>query len=172
MARTFRLFVLLTLLATATQSVMSRENGQTKTIGGERLVSIEPLSETAGEFCEPVPPSREEMLLAAMQQRQDARSGPGMSLDDERGQLARLAREARGHERADACPVRVDEQCFGLRGTCRLVELPGGFDGISRLATGEQIVDVSSNSRDPGAIRRVGAGSGGRRLATFAHRCR
>ena len=78
-SRMIRLIVLLALLATATQLVLSRESGlvqegtrQTKIIGSDRLVSVEPLPELA-EFCEPVPASREEMLLAAMQQRQDAR---------------------------------------------------------------------------------------------------
>jgi DNA-binding beta-propeller fold protein YncE len=42
-------------------------------IGSDRLVSVEPLPERAGEACELVPASREEVLLAAMQQRQDAR---------------------------------------------------------------------------------------------------
>lgn len=42
-------------------------------IGSDRLVSIEPLPEMVGKMCELVPASREAMLMAAMQQRQDAR---------------------------------------------------------------------------------------------------
>src|SRR5437016_5928829 len=83
-ARTIRLFVLVVLLGTATQLVLSRESGlvqpgtrQTKIAGQERLVSIEPLPESGGEICEPVPaagaPGREEFLIAALEQRQDAR---------------------------------------------------------------------------------------------------
>src|SRR6266446_1400226 len=68
-SRMIRLIVLLALLGTATQLVLSRESGlvqegtrQTKIIGSDRLVSVELLPELA-EFCEPVPASREEMLL-------------------------------------------------------------------------------------------------------------
>src|SRR5262245_28974100 len=79
-SRMIRLFVLVVLLGAATQRVMSRESGlvqgvnqQTKVIGSDRLVSVQQMPETAGEMCEYVPVSREEMLLASMQQRQDAR---------------------------------------------------------------------------------------------------
>jgi len=79
-SRMVRLFVLLALLGTVTQLVLSRERGlvqdgtrQTKVIGSDRLVSVEPLPEMAGEACELVPVSREELLMAAMLQRQDAR---------------------------------------------------------------------------------------------------
>jgi DNA-binding beta-propeller fold protein YncE len=84
-SRVVRLLVLIALLGTATQLVLSRESGlvpegtrQTKMIGSERLVSAEPLPESGGEICEPVPASgeagREETLIAALQQREDARA--------------------------------------------------------------------------------------------------
>ena len=80
MSRTIPLFVLLVFLGTVMQLVMLRGSGlvqdgttRTKVIGSDRLVAIEPLAEAGGEICEPVPATREEMLLAAMQQRQDAR---------------------------------------------------------------------------------------------------
>src|SRR4029453_16105875 len=80
MSRTIPLFVLLVFLGTAVQLVMLRGSGlvqdgtiRKKEIGRDRVVAIEPLAEAGGEICEPVPATREEMLLAAMQQRQDAR---------------------------------------------------------------------------------------------------
>ena len=57
-SRTIRLFVLIALLGTATQLVLSQEsrvvqNGtrQTQTFGKDRLVSVEPLPEMDGEIC-------------------------------------------------------------------------------------------------------------------------
>ena len=57
-SRTICLFVLVALLGTVTQLLLSQEsrvpNGtrQTKLIGSERLVSVEPLSEmNGGEIC-------------------------------------------------------------------------------------------------------------------------
>jgi DNA-binding beta-propeller fold protein YncE len=57
-SRTIRFFVLIVLLGTATQVVLSRGAGpvqgqarQIPRFGSERLVSIEPLSETEGELC-------------------------------------------------------------------------------------------------------------------------
>src|SRR5215471_10646988 len=84
-SRMMRWFVVLALLGTATQRVMSRESGlvqdgarQTKLIGSERLVSVEPLAGVGGEICEQVPAGgeagREETLMAALQQREDARA--------------------------------------------------------------------------------------------------
>ena len=67
MALRVRLFILIGLLGTATHVTP-----QTKVIGQERLVSIEPLPDAGGEICEPVPVTREEMLLAALEQRQEA----------------------------------------------------------------------------------------------------
>ena len=100
-----RWFVVLALLGTATQLVMSRESGlvhggaqQTRVIGSERLVFVEPLPEAGGEICEPVPASREagreETLIAALQQRQDARVA---SLE---------ARNAASQDRSKMKPVR------------------------------------------------------------------
>jgi len=96
-----RLFVLIVLFGTATQLVLSRESGQvqpgtpqTKVIGQDRLVSIEPLPETGGEMCEPVPVSREEMLLAALEQRQAAR------------EASKAARSAATEDRSKLKPVR------------------------------------------------------------------
>jgi len=57
-SRTIRLCVLVAILGTVTQIVLSQENRfiqtaarQTKLIGSERLVSVEPLSEMDGEIC-------------------------------------------------------------------------------------------------------------------------
>jgi len=100
-----RWFVLLVSLGTATQLVLSREGGlvqhgtgQAKIIGSDRLVSIEPLPEAGGEICEPVPANsaagREEILMAALQQRQDARAG------------STAARSAASQDRSKLKPVR------------------------------------------------------------------
>ena len=72
-SRMIRLFVLIALLGTATQAVLSRESGQAKIIGNDRLVSVDRMPDMDGEMGAMVPVSREEMLLASMQQRQDAR---------------------------------------------------------------------------------------------------
>ena len=57
-SRTIRFFVLIILLGSATEAVLSRgtapaqpEVRQTQRFGSERLVSIEPFSETDGELC-------------------------------------------------------------------------------------------------------------------------
>jgi DNA-binding beta-propeller fold protein YncE len=71
-SRLIRLFVLVVLFGTATQAVLSRESGQTKVIGNDRLVSVAPEPDMYGEICAPTV-NREEVLLAAMQQRQDDR---------------------------------------------------------------------------------------------------
>jgi len=69
---TIRLFVLLALLASVTQLHLSqgrvvqdgtRQTRQTKQIGSDRLVSIQPLSEIGGEICLPV--GEPESLMAA-----------------------------------------------------------------------------------------------------------
>src|SRR5207247_11324624 len=77
-ARIIRFFVLVVLFVTATQLLLSRESPQTKVIGSERLVSIDPLPDAGGEICEPVPAidpaNREAVLMAALEQRQDARA--------------------------------------------------------------------------------------------------
>src|SRR5215471_2779416 len=46
---------------------------QTRLIGHERLVSVEPLPESGGEFCETAGPAGPETLMAALQQRQEGR---------------------------------------------------------------------------------------------------
>jgi DNA-binding beta-propeller fold protein YncE len=56
---TIRLFVLIALLGTAAQLVLSQGTRQTKVIGSDRLVSVEPLPEINGEMCLP------ESLMAA-----------------------------------------------------------------------------------------------------------
>src|SRR5213083_2677232 len=100
-SRMIRLFVLMALLGTATPLVRSRESGliqggtrQTKMIGSDRLVSVEPLPEMGGEMCELVPAGREEVLMAATQQRQDARDA------------AKAARSAATEDRSKLKPVR------------------------------------------------------------------
>ena len=62
-SETIRFFVLVALLGTATQAVQSRGAAQTKVIGKDRLVSVEPLPETAGQFCVSDPE-----LIASLQQ--------------------------------------------------------------------------------------------------------
>jgi len=67
-------------------------------IGSERLVSVDPLPEMGGEICEPVPASgpggREETLMAALQERQDARAA------------STAARSAAPQDRSKLKPVR------------------------------------------------------------------
>ena len=92
MALRVRLFILIGLLGTATHVTP-----QTKVIGQERLVSIEPLPDAGGEICEPVPVSREEMLLAALEQRQEAR---------EAAKAAPAGRSAATEDRSRLKPVR------------------------------------------------------------------
>src|SRR5258708_15006697 len=90
-SRIIQFFVLFALLGTLTQILLSRESRlvkketpQTKTIGS--LVSVEKLPEMAGEFCETDGPgSKEEVRMAALEERQDLR---GASL------AARTARSA------------------------------------------------------------------------------
>src|SRR5437016_3764356 len=77
-SRIIRCLVLVVLFGTATQLLLSRESQQTKVIGSERLVSIDPLPDAGGEICEPVPAidpaNRKAVLMAALEQRQDARA--------------------------------------------------------------------------------------------------
>ncbi len=97
-SRIFRFFILVVLFGTATQLLLSRESPQTKVIGSERLVSIDPLPDAGGEICEPVPAAdpanREAVLMAALEQRQDARAA---SLE---------ARNAATQDRSKLKPVR------------------------------------------------------------------
>jgi len=67
---------------------------QTRLIGQERLVSVEPLPESGGEFCETVAPAGPETLMAALQQRQEGR------------QAAITARNAATEDRSKLKPVR------------------------------------------------------------------
>src|SRR3989442_2928557 len=85
-SRTIRLFVLVVLLGAVTQLVLSRRSRpgqdphrQTKTIGRERLVSVEPLPEMGGEACvpldshpEPAASLQQERTIAAVQQLRSA----------------------------------------------------------------------------------------------------
>src|SRR5438128_6167166 len=70
--------ILVVLFGTATHLLLSRESPQTKVIGSERLVSIDPFPAAGGEICDPVPATdpanREAVLMAALEQRQDARA--------------------------------------------------------------------------------------------------
>jgi len=92
MALRVRLFILIGLLGTATHVTP-----QTKVIGHERLVSIEPLPDAGGEICEPVPVTRKEMLLAALEQRQEAH---------EAAKAAPAGRSAATEDRSRLKPVR------------------------------------------------------------------
>lgn len=78
-SRTIRLLLLIALLGTAAQLVLSRENRvvqngtrQSKVIGKERLISVEPLPE-AGVACE-YPEDSNPLLIAGVQQPQSASS--------------------------------------------------------------------------------------------------
>ena len=75
-SRTIRLFVLIALFGTATKLVLSQESRvvqnatrQTKMIGADRLVSVEPLPEMDGEIC--LPPSNANVELMASLQPQN-----------------------------------------------------------------------------------------------------
>ena len=72
MTHVVRLLVLISLFGTASRGP-AQGSQQTKTIGSDRLVSVSALPEMTGEMCAPVAAGREEILLAAMQWRQDAR---------------------------------------------------------------------------------------------------
>src|SRR6266571_6763187 len=81
-SRIIRFFILVVLFGTATQLLLSLESPQTKVIGSERLVSVDPLPEAGGEICEPVPATdpwnREAVLIAALEQSSQA---PGTSFE-------------------------------------------------------------------------------------------
>src|SRR5438552_13229681 len=97
-SRIIRFSILVVLFGTATQLLLSRESPQTKVIGSERLVSIDPLPEAGGEICEPVPAAdpvnREGILMAALEQSAEARAA---SLE---------ARNAPTQDRSKLKPVR------------------------------------------------------------------
>src|SRR5262249_32300292 len=72
-SRTLRFFVLIELLGIATQAILSRGSGtveggplQTKLIGSERLVSVEPLNEM-GQICVTDPADVPPVLMASLQ---------------------------------------------------------------------------------------------------------
>src|SRR5438552_6285327 len=75
-SRMVRFLVLITVLGTTTRVILSRgagavQNGaarQTKIIGSERLVSVEPLTETDGEICIPEPVEGDRELIASLHQ--------------------------------------------------------------------------------------------------------
>src|SRR5437016_10483506 len=76
-SRTIRFLVLIAVLGTTAQVILSRgavavQNGtarQTKIIGSDRLVSVEPLAETDGaQICVPEPIGRNPELIASLQQ--------------------------------------------------------------------------------------------------------
>jgi DNA-binding beta-propeller fold protein YncE len=74
-SRTIRLFVLVVLLVTVTQVVLSRGRApvqegtrQTQIIGRERLVSVEPLSQEYGQLCVMDSPDTNPALMASLQQ--------------------------------------------------------------------------------------------------------
>src|SRR5438874_2325835 len=74
-SRRIRFLILMILLGTAAQLLLSQQQ-QTKRIGDDRLVSVDRLPPDAdAELCEmvPVPASHEEVLMAALQQREDFR---------------------------------------------------------------------------------------------------
>jgi DNA-binding beta-propeller fold protein YncE len=82
-SRTLRFFVLIALLGIATQAVLSRGSGtveggplQTKMIGRERLISVEPLTEM-GQICVTDPADVRPLLMASLQlpQRQPGSTG-------------------------------------------------------------------------------------------------
>jgi DNA-binding beta-propeller fold protein YncE len=77
-SRTIRFLVLIVVFGTTTQVILSRGAGpvqggvarQTKIIGSERLVSVEPLTETEGEICVPEPAGADPALIASLEQPQ------------------------------------------------------------------------------------------------------
>src|SRR5260370_29400092 len=76
-SRTIRFLVLIALLGTTTQVILSRGGGagqngaarQTKIIGSDHLVSVEPLAERDGEICIPEPVASNPKLIASLQQQ-------------------------------------------------------------------------------------------------------
>src|SRR5262245_15598479 len=99
---TIRLFVLAALLVSGTQLVLSRESRvpqrgthQTKVIGKERLVSVQPLPEMEGEMCV-YPEDASPELIASLQpelRRQSSASALMASLprQQQRGDATQLA---------------------------------------------------------------------------------
>src|SRR5262249_19801388 len=95
-SRTVRFFVLIALLGIATQVVVPRGTGtvkgeplQTKTIGTERLVSVEPLTEM-GQICVTDPADFPPVLMASLQlpQQQTGSTGTASSANPRRPSIA------------------------------------------------------------------------------------
>src|SRR5213594_1758852 len=80
-SRAIRLLVLTAVLATTTNVIVSWSAGavqsgavrQTTVIGGERLVSVEPLTEQNGELCVPEPVGVDRQLIASLLPQQSDR---------------------------------------------------------------------------------------------------
>ena len=68
-SRMIRFLVLIALVGTVTQAVLSRgATRQTKVIGSDRLVSVEPLAETDGQMCVPESVAASPELIASLRQ--------------------------------------------------------------------------------------------------------
>src|SRR5437867_9352701 len=86
-SRAIRLLVLTAVLATTTHVIVSWSAGavqsgavrQTTVIGGERLVSVEPLTEQNGELCVPEPVGADRQLIASLLPQQSGSAGVGTS---------------------------------------------------------------------------------------------
>src|SRR2546425_3951865 len=103
-SRTIRFLVLIPVLGTTAQVILSRgagaaQNGtarQTQVIGSERLVSVEPLAETDGEICVPEPVAANPQLIAGLQQenllaaRRQTASPPAASIPARPSEAVRL----------------------------------------------------------------------------------
>src|SRR5215470_12559910 len=81
-SRMIRFLVLIAVLGTTTRVILSGGAGaaqregarQTKIIGSDRLVSVEPLAEMNGEICVPEPVRANPELIASLQPPQPAAS--------------------------------------------------------------------------------------------------
>jgi DNA-binding beta-propeller fold protein YncE len=91
--RKIYLLALAGLILWLAQATLARPP-QTRLVGQERLVSVEPLPESGGEFCETAAPAGPETLMAALQQRQEGR------------QEAITARNTATEDRSKLKPVR------------------------------------------------------------------
>src|SRR5437899_11426761 len=86
-SRAIRFLVLTAVLATTTHVIVSWSAGavqsgavrQTTVIGGERLVSVEPLSEQNGELCVPEPVGADTQLIASLLPQQSGSAAAGTS---------------------------------------------------------------------------------------------
>src|SRR5205809_6851031 len=84
-SRAIRFLVLTAILATTTHVIVSWSAGavqsgavrQTTVIGGERLVSVEPLSEQNGELCVPEPVGADRQLIASLLPQQSGSAAAG-----------------------------------------------------------------------------------------------